>query len=111
MRVFWGNHLGPRPGLWAGRSRPWTKLSMAIFNSFCLTGKGSNLFKANPEKNYLLCEELFEHQTSDQRQDKTQNLPKCRFDSINTIIGTYMRARNMTILVMTKRQPFSIVFP
>ena len=40
--------------------------------------QGSSLFKVNPDKNpsYLLGEELFEHQTSDRRQDKTQNLPK-----------------------------------
>ena len=46
--VLWWIHLGPRPGLRTRRSSPRTELSMAIFNSSCLTR--ISLFKAKQKQ-------------------------------------------------------------
>ena len=87
MIVLWGNHLGPRPGLWTRRSGPRTKLSMAIFNSFCLTR--IQAVQGKPETNESIRVTCFARNCLNTRlvtEGKARlkiSLKQCRFDSTN----------------------------
>ena len=112
MIVLWGNHLGPRPGLWTRRSGPRTKLSMAIFNSFCLTR--IQAVQGKPETNESIRVTCFARNCLNTRlvtEGKARlkiSLKQCRFDSTNNHCQIIQRrAGGVTIGFKTKQQLLS----
>ena len=110
--VLWGNHLGPRPGLWTRRSGPRTKLSMAIFNSFCLTR--IQAVQGKPETNESIRVTCFARNCLNTRlvtEGKARlkiSLKQCRFDSTNNHCQIIQRrAGGVTIGFKTKQQLLS----